>query len=415
MGLIFKDLIMKRLEFGILRVSNSLKFFMIILLAGLFLLNSSCRKEKKGNNIFDAEFSKNRDIRLDSLNLETIELDSVASSHLGFVAINNDTIQFIDSKYNWVFLFDHEGTYIGRELGQGKGPGELPINGIQFYCPVADKGYFFLGSSYDCHFINKNYERTNSYLVDWNTNVSPKLLQKKPRPKNPRSYNLAYGIGNVRATSTHVYLPLAPMLPTYSAFNLTTDLYAGKARTLAKMNIENGKIEKIIGRLSPLFSENESVRVFSAFKFDIINGNEIAITYLPDPHIYITDLAFQSVKSIFGYPGKNMDLNYEAIPSTDDNNELRKYWENQQNMRGYYNSLEYIEERDMIFRGYTRGDGSNSKYDGLQIYNDQILIADVNVPKTFEVKGYIAPYFYSNAFVDTKTGKIKIYRFKIEE
>ncbi|MFV2016516.1 MAG: hypothetical protein ACC656_13885, partial [Candidatus Heimdallarchaeota archaeon] len=70
-----------------------------------------------------------------------------------------------------------------------------------------------------------------------------------------------------------------------------------------------------------------------------------------------------------------------------------------------------FENQGLIFRSYKKSE--TSKYDGLQIYKNKVLVADFEVPKNLEIKEFITPYFYSNALIDEETEKINIIRFKL--
>lgn len=380
----------------------------------------ACSSENyKKETLFSANPVAKKNIWFESLQLEAIQLDSIASSYVGIISIGKDSIRFIDKKYNWIFVFDKNGKFYNRHLGKGRGAHELPLFGIKFYCRTPEGGYFFIGGSYRCHYLTGSYERVNSYVMNWNSNTPVKLLQEKPYPANSKSYSLAYYFGRIKSTDNYIFLPLIGASPPYGVFNISTDIYAKKGRILAKMKRETGVFKDIIGRLSPIYSNNEAVRLFPFFFFDIINKNKIAITYAVDSLIYIFDLNFKTNYASFGFSGKNMDDDYIIIPSTENEDILESYAQKQLRERGYYTSLIYIEERDMYFRGYTKG--GDSKTDGLQIYKDYTLIADVSVPEvakfngihTFRVTGYIDPYFYSNAFINAKTGEIILYRFRV--
>ena len=52
--------------------------------------------------------------------------------------------------------------------------------------------------------------------------------------------------------------------------------------------------------------------------------------------------------------------------------------------------------------------------DGLQVYSENCLIADIEVPRDFEVIGYIAPWFYARGFCNYDNEEIVIYKFKLE-
>lgn len=73
----------------------------------------------------------------------------------------------------------------------------------------------------------------------------------------------------------------------------------------------------------------------------------------------------------------------------------------------------FMDETDLLFVSY-RKDSEDS--DGLQIYKNGQLIADVIVPKKFRVMGYIAPYYYSYIIplLDEEDDSLIMYRFKLE-
>ena len=62
-----------------------------------------------------------------------------------------------------------------------------------------------------------------------------------------------------------------------------------------------------------------------------------------------------------------------------------------------------------MFRSYSKGEKESS--DGLQIYQDRTLIADIDVPKGFKPIGYIKPYLFSDAIVDE--GKMRVYVYRV--
>ena len=73
--------------------------------------------------------------------------------------------------------------------------------------------------------------------------------------------------------------------------------------------------------------------------------------------------------------------------------------------------VEYEEQTSLLFRTYKKGEQEIS--DGLQIYNTNKLIADVDIPKNMRVMGYIAPYYYSYVISDEDQETMILYRFKL--
>ena len=49
----------------------------------------------------------------------------------------------------------------------------------------------------------------------------------------------------------------------------------------------------------------------------------------------------------------------------------------------------------------------------LRFIEHGVLQGDIEVPKSFYVIGYIAPYYYATIDIDEKNEMIKMFRFKI--
>ena len=73
-----------------------------------------------------------------------------------------------------------------------------------------------------------------------------------------------------------------------------------------------------------------------------------------------------------------MDKEYVSVKSVED---IQSKGVAQYRTKGYYIWVEYIDELDYLFRSYSKGKKESS--DGLQIYQDRTLIADIDVPKGF--------------------------------
>jgi hypothetical protein len=174
------------------------------------------------------------------------------------------------------------------------------------------------------------------------------------------------------------------------------------------MNINNGVVEEILGRYSPVYSEFENKKQFSLTIFDISKEGLFFVSQEADSIIYCYNNNYE-IKYAFGLPGKDMNIEYNNLNTVD---EFKNSYLSERREFGYYNDLEYIDERKMLFRSYKKGIHKN--VDGLQIYNDGILIGDVEVPLNFKVVGYSNSYFYSEAMIDEFNEVIHLFRFKLD-
>ncbi|MGF1671615.1 MAG: hypothetical protein ACFCU6_14310 [Balneolaceae bacterium] len=108
-----------------------------------------------------------------------------------------------------------------------------------------------------------------------------------------------------------------------------------------------------------------------------------------------------------------MNTDYKLFPSSNNVETLSLHWQKEIQSRGFYTGIHFEPELNMIFRSYSRG--NDESYDGLQIYRNETLLADVDVPAGFKVSGYAAPYIYSSIFVNEENEQLYVYRFVIDD
>lgn len=190
-----------------------------------------------------------------------------------------------------------------------------------------------------------------------------------------------------------------------SDFMLKPETYYRNVHALAKLNMVNGKVEAMLGGY-PLFYDRKHY-LFQDVLFDIDQKKQhFFVSYNADPLIYCYDKDYKPLYS-FGWPGKGMNADYRSFSVETlmkDRDMIRAKY-------SYYHNIKYIEELGLLFRPYTRQ--LESMYDGLQIYQGQTLIADVDVPKNLIILGYSAPYVYATTNLDGIRESIDIYRFKL--
>jgi hypothetical protein len=353
---------------------------------------------------YQVPISSNKCISYNSFALDSVLLESFPTSFVGFIYITDRKILFIDENFCWVFEFDSSGKYISRHIGKGKKPNELPIKKVSYFAPTATGGYFFIGTTWDCFVFDKNFQRIDDYELNWHPTTNNIDKDKNPDPSKTDVYTLAYSFSKILIDSNTVYLPLFAQART---FNPTSDSYASNTRVLATMDIRDGYINEVMGRLSPIYSKNRNIQTMTYLNFDLVPGNEMYFTYPADSLIYLSDRQFHILKK-FGSGGRSMNENYFSI---DNLMNFWKIWHQQELELGYYHSIKYIPEKHLLFRSYQKGESPIS--DGLQIYKNDTLISDVDVPRGFNVVGYISPFFYSNAFINEEKGTVTIYKFQL--
>jgi len=197
--------------------------------------------------------------------------------------------------------------------------------------------------------------------------------------------------------------------------------YYRKGRVIAKLNHNTGMLKRVLGIRSLAYEDYEYIGHFSFCSYDVNSQNkEFFLGFQSDSLIYVCNDDFVPIRA-FGIAGRDMNTTYTEYSGRDlYSDDLKNVWMNDIENCGYYDGIEYIAERDVLFRSYTRG--KHAEYDGLQIYHKEKLVADIDVPKylringpsNFKVKGYIEPYFISNIHLDFENNRGVIYKFKLD-
>jgi hypothetical protein len=340
-----------------------------------------------------------------NITLDSLKLESIVTSYLGNVHIYDDAFYYVDRKFCYVYKFDKNGKLLNRYAGVGNNPNEMPIKTIVFSTFLPNGNSIFMGPSWDCYIFDKDFKRINDYSINWHFDVSKEELLKRPDPSNTRMYSLAYGVSKIKATNNELYFPIASQHPDFNPVNRS---YATQARTMGKMRIDNGYVDAIFGSFPPTYRKNTDKLIMPYMLFDLKDDNHMYFTFPADSLIYLADDE-SAISASFGTQGRNMDTNYV---NADNLKSFSLHARKQKEERGHYTSLTYIKEKGLLFRSYHKN--GNDSTEGLQIYKDQTLIGDVDVPAGFEVNGYISPWIYSREIINEETGEIRIYKFQLD-
>ncbi len=381
-----------------------MRLFQLLSVPLLVITLYACGIKKEAVIDWDVPVNNQRGIVYPTISLDSFYLDVVSTSFNGSIHVWKDKLLFVDSKFCWVFVFDTTGKSIGRRIGQGEGPNELPCKKIAAYVPLRDGGHLFIGPSWDVYVFDSSFIKKSDFLIDWHPRGNKEYIAGHPDPTDPIMYSITYGMEPIRSDKSTVYLPIYSQ---HKIFFPATDAYANDARILGKLSIKKGDVSSIYGRLSPIYRRNAQVRTFSYPVYDLIDEDKMVIGFPADSLLYLSDRDFV-IKSAFGRMGRDMDTDYL---STTDYTRFNRQWQKENKERGYYTGVDYVPGLKLILRTYQKGGSAIS--DGLQIYKDNTLIADVDIPAKARVVGYIAPYVYLSAGPDETEEKIQIFRFKL--
>lgn len=357
-------------------------------------LSGCARKDAQSS---DADESNMRNIKMGTLQLDSIPVDYFEASMDSYLCMERDTIFLFDKKFSWVMRFSKDGKLVDKVLHKGQGPKEINMD-IQDYC-FADSSLYILDSGLGITRYTPNYEREERLQIDCDRN------REEVSYENPLRYSTSDLVPILKSVGNYFYRNAVAYQGMIEDFLSDTKKYFQNVHILLKINKKTGKIERVIGNYPPFYEQKHAA--FMEVYYDIDPQNQFYVSFEMDSSIYCYDANFEPLYT-FGEQGKNMtayDKSYSMETLLQERMNIR-------NKYSYYHHLKYLPELDMLFRSYTRP--NDEKQDGLQIYQGKTLIADVSVPKKMYVLGYSAPYVYVTSGLDEMSESFALYRFEIE-
>lgn len=387
----------------IIKLSATNKKNMRHLILSLFVISFIGCKDAN-TDFFPYQPNSHKETRVSSITFDTLSIIPPVSSHLIESGIYNENIYIVDRHFCTVLTFSKDGEFLSKDLGKGGGPKETTIGRIATHTRFKDGSFMLLGYNMDHYLYSKDCDKKSSFTLNPSNNVSENIED------NPYTYTHLYTDMVCRSFDNNVYFSVRAEHPELNHLEHTTN-FLSKSCNILEVDINKQSPTNVLSKGYPdIYKKNPNKYVvFSGINFDVDNKGNFYVSYEADSLIYLYDKNFKPIQS-FGYAGRNMDCNYIPIADFADS---RKNYRNERNTKGYYYWLEYEEETKTLFRTYKKGASESS--DGLQIYKDKTLIADLDVPKNMRIMGYIAPYYYSHVICDdeNENEKMTIYRFKL--
>ncbi len=379
----------------------------IIYLFLFYVLLYSC----SNNDNYEIIISGKKKNLFDKIEMDSILVSAQNTSLIGTFLFIDSSIVFYDHDYASMNYYGLNGKFKYRKLGLGRGPNELP-SAYGLYPMVNSDKYLAFGSSalvlHEVDKTNWSVKKLGSIDYGWKDQIL-----NNPDPTHYSSYgyndlvpwvfkisqiNNDYAI--MQYGSTHV---------NFSGYgkNSNADTFYREARVFGVLDMNNLKIVDVFGKIPKIYQNYNYIPNYLTFSFT--NKNDTIYTAFAADSL-ITAYTFKSEPLYsFGFEGKRIDRDYvETKNRVDADVELMKTL----NGPGYMLFLEYIKETGLLFRSYYRG--SESSFDGLQIYKGVDLIADVDIPKRFQLLGYIKPYYYGvRCLPNHDSETFTFYKFKL--
>jgi hypothetical protein len=374
-------------------------YYLIILLLTLL----SCQSNV-GSNRLESEPV----LRYDIVSVDTVYLKSPKSTFVGYFFWTNSSINFIDRIDSKLYQFDHQGRFNGEFLGRGDGPDNQ--NGI--FGIFKNEGQFYILSDTHLSLFDSTFSRQDQLNFSLGGKESYEEMLHAPRPDMFGLYEISWISINVNLP----FLPLQkrkgfilPVMMTHPELNgyWTTEYY----KTVAMFGLfnEDFELQKLGGIRSEEYLKFNFLPNFDYFYFTQ-KGDSLLVSFPIDPKIHVYDMQFNFLGT-FGESGKEMKTDYISTQTLE---EAESQWQLDQNEYGYYDHVFFDEKESLLFRTYLpKGRGAESAR--LQIYKDDQLVGDLEVPIRFRVLGSVNGVFYADGIIDEEKEKLAFFKFKLNE
>lgn len=377
----------------------------------LFLIIMGCEEIPESRYKFNyseiPNFSRNGTIR-QSLIFDSIPIymggDNMTSME-GIFFMQKDSIYFGDRQLATVFVYDTTGQFITTRTRQGKGPGE--ILGLNVISPLKDQGFAIMDEQWNVFLFDKHWNSTNQYIINWQVKKSAQALLNSPDPNESGIYEVEYAANNLRLLGNYLIFPIVTEHIHYNGYESGNGShFYENSYTLALMDQKKGIVTKMFCNRSPVYRQYKYIPNFKNVIFDTY-ADSLFFSFEADSLIYKMNIRDSSLLS-FGIAGKSMNISYietKSFKESDDN-----FFHDRETF-GYYRYLKYIPETNVLFRGYSTGKPTNMEK--LQIYKNNDLLLDTQVPANFQPFGYHAPYYYATGKPDYNKDHVVVYKFKL--
>lgn len=376
-------------------------YFLVLLLSSV-----SCSKNTV-KNMFPSPDVNMREKRNIVYKIDTLLIDTTINTTFeGNMGVQNNKLYFIDRLFCTLHFFDLSGKISFKTLGIGRGPTETTIGQIYTHT-FLNNGYLCLqGTTDDVYLYDSDYKIDIS--KSYRKSRKPYKLGDKIGYDQFELYSMGYPLV-CRSYKNSVFTNNRAEDPTFNYFE-KPDIFVKEFRNITEQRLDKKETGRLLGRGMPEIYKNKSDThyIFSSSFFDIDEDGNFFVIYMADSLIYKYDKDYNPLYS-FGFEGRSMDKEYISIKTIED---IQGKGVAQYETKGYYTWVEYIVELDYLLRSYSKGEKESS--DGLQIYQDRTLIADIDVPKGFKPIGYIEPYIFSDAIVDEGKMRMYVYKMKIK-
>lgn len=340
--------------------------------------------------------------------LDSIDIDAIDTSTRGNLLLSGDTLYFADMRYCTLHKYDLAGKYLGKKLGEGNGPDELPS--LLYASPLSgcNDSIVIIDSSIRMYLYNNPKDSLISL-----GNVDFGWGSDSDGYDSPGVYNIMemtdFGITFTKMDDGKIVFPIS-IIRRFVGDEIDKERYE-KGHTFGMLDPTSTKVVKVFGKFAPFMLENPTPG-FEFFDYAYNDADhKYYISFATDPKLYCMNESGEMEYS-FGEDCQDVKRTY-TVGYNDPYDTFKEDIKDGQ--IGCNTGVVYVKDKNLVLRT-TLLDFASGRV-ALQAYRDNDLIFEKEMPPYFKLLGYANGYFIGCRFlpveIDDNNVAFRIYKFNI--
>ena len=343
-----------------------------------------------------------------SVGIDTMVVNVPRISGYGNFYIKDSVITYVDVMTCTFFDFSLKGELIDKYFGKGKGRNELPA--VMFAYPIENdpNGRCIIVDNSNVISVfnlkDKKIKRYGALDFGWNDKI-------KGDYASPSLYNIAgftdLSVSFYLTPDSKILFPVSIVNRRTSSPNEIERVRYKEGAIWGELNLKTMKVESVVGQFPDIYRQ-EPMPHLELFDYTMI-ADTIYASHAVDSLIYVYKYPDKLLYTI-GYECSDINREYTHTTVLDYGNTFKKDF----TKVGVNSELIYCKENKTLCRTYIKSTSTGKA--GLQIYRNNNLIADVDVPAFFKLLGYRDGYYYGVSYVpieQTEGTSLIFYKLKI--
>lgn len=341
-----------------------------------------------------------------------IEIDSIRvklenSSGEGNYYLKDSIITFVDHTNCTFYDLDFEGQLIRSYFGKGNGKNEL--GGVMDAYPI-ENDPLHRGLVIDQSYLVTVFDRESRNLIDSKKLDFGHATGSSNDYKFPGLYGVAdeFGVTLYPESDSMVILPVRiNRRKEVNPYGIDSKRYEEGA-IFGKLNLNTMKVEEVTGKFPEIFKRRPMPHLES-FQY-VISNDLLYVNHGVDSLIYVYKFP-DDLQYTMGYECAGIDRDYTCTEAMDDGD----IFKNDIRHVGINTGLLFCPANSTLCRTYIKSMATGAS--GMQVYKDENLIADVEMPSYFKLLGYRGGYYYGARLIpdeEEDNTYLILYRVKID-